>query len=195
MHAPLAIKQPARWRVIVAGICALILHGGAGRFCLHAHAAHHARAGGPHALGGGGGWPPSTMPATWRAPCSQPSSNDLGRKYLDLPLRPGDCREPARRRWAGQTACLCGPCCGFAMAGFSSTAGAAAGRAGTNWLIQQGTSRNWAAFCGAGRALPSFWRGGGGAEFTWLVMGPPPVALGLRLLGIAFLGCMAMPPP
>ena len=32
MHAPLAIKQPARWRVIVAGICALILTVGLARF-------------------------------------------------------------------------------------------------------------------------------------------------------------------
>ncbi len=81
MHAPLAIKQPARWRVIVAGICALILTVGLARFAYTPMLPiMREQAGLTHWAAG---WLATVNYAGYMAGTLLAASiNDLGRKYL-----------------------------------------------------------------------------------------------------------------
>ena len=136
MHAPLAIKQPARWRVIVAGICALILTVGLARFAYTPMLPiMREQAGLTHWAAG---WLATVNYAGYMAGTLLAASiNDLGRKYLIY--RCGLLIAVVSTAAMGWTDSVPVWSVLRFVAGFSSTAGLllASGLV-LNWLIRQG---------------------------------------------------------
>lgn len=136
MHAPLAIKQPARWRVIVAGICALILTVGLARFAYTPMLPiMREQAGLTHWAAG---WLATVNYAGYMAGTLLAASiNDLGRKYLIY--RCGLVIAVVSTAAMGWTDSVPVWSVLRFVAGFSSTAGLllASGLV-LNWLIRQG---------------------------------------------------------
>ena len=193
MHAPLAIKQPARWRVIVAGICALILTVGLARFAYTPMLPiMREQAGLTHWAAG---WLATVNYAGYMAGTLLAASiNDLGRKYLIY--RCGLVIAVVSTAAMGWTDSVPVWSVLRFVAGFSSTAGLllASGLV-LNWLIRQGHRPQLGLhFVGLGLGIAV-----SGVAVAALVQGLPwdRQWLGLGLLGIAFLGpaWLWMPPP
>ena len=169
MHAPLAIKQPARWRVIVAGICALILTVGLARFAYTPMLPiMREQAGLTHWAAG---WLATVNYAGYMAGTLLAASiNDLGRKYLIYR-------------------------CGLVIAVVSTAGLLLASGLVLNWLIRQGHRPQLGLhFVGLGLGIAV-----SGVAVAALVQGLPwdRQWLGLGLLGIVFFGpaWLWMPPP
>jgi MFS family permease len=193
MHAPLAIKQPARWRVIVAGICALILTVGLARFAYTPMLPiMREQAGLTHWAAG---WLATVNYAGYMAGTLLAASiNDLGRKYLIY--RCGLVIAMVSTAAMGWTDSVPVWSVLRFVAGFSSTAGLllASGLV-LNWLIRQGHRPQLGLhFVGLGLGIAV-----SGVAVAALVQGLPwdRQWLGLGLLGIAFFGpaWLWMPPP
>ena len=193
MHAPLAIKQPARWRVIVAGICALILTVGLARFAYTPMLPiMREQAGLTHWAAG---WLATVNYAGYMAGTLLAASiNDLGRKYLIY--RCGLVIAMVSTAAMGWTDSVPVWSVLRFVAGFSSTAGLllASGLV-LNWLIRQGHRPQLGLhFVGLGLGIAV-----SGVAGAALVQGLPwdRQWLGLGLLGIAFFGpaWLWMPPP
>ena len=193
MHAPLAIKQPARWRVIVAGICALILTVGLARFAYTPMLPiMREQAGLTHWAAG---WLATVNYAGYMAGTLLAASiNDLGRKYLIY--RCGLVIAVVSTAAMGWTDSVPVWSVLRFVAGFSSTAGLllASGLV-LNWLIRQGHRPQLGLhFVGLGLGIAV-----SGVAVAALVQGLPwdRQWLGLGLLGIAFFGpaWLWMPPP
>ncbi len=193
MHAPLAIKQPARWRVIVAGICALILTVGLARFAYTPMLPiMREQAGLTHWAAG---WLATVNYVGYMAGTLLAASiNDLGRKYLIY--RCGLVIAVVSTAAMGWTDSVPVWSVLRFVAGFSSTAGLllASGLV-LNWLIRQGHRPQLGLhFVGLGLGIAV-----SGVAVAALVQGLPwdRQWLGLGLLGIAFFGpaWLWMPPP
>ncbi len=193
MHAPLAIKQPARWRVIVAGICALILTVGLARFAYTPMLPiMREQAGLTHWAAG---WLATVNYAGYMAGTLLAASiNDLGRKYLIY--RCGLVIAVVSTAAMGWTDSVPVWSVLRFVAGFSSTAGLllASGLV-LNWLIRQGHRPQLGLhFVGLGLGIAV-----SGVAVAALVQGLSwdRQWLGLGLLGIAFFGpaWLWMPPP
>ena len=193
MHAPLAIKQPARWRVIVAGICALILTVGLARFAYTPMLPiMREQAGLTHWAAG---WLATVNYAGYMAGTLLAASiNDLGRKYLIY--RCGLVIAVVSTAAMGWTDSVPVWSVLRFVAGFSSTAGLllASGLV-LNWLIRQGHRPQLGLhFVGLGLGIAV-----SGVAVAALVQGLPwdRQWLGLGLLGIVFFGpaWLWMPPP
>lgn len=193
MHAPLAIKQPARWRVIVAGICALILTVGLARFAYTPMLPiMREQAGLTHWAAG---WLATVNYAGYMAGTLLAASiNDLGRKYLIY--RCGLVIAVVSTAAMGWTDSVPVWSVLRFVAGFSSTAGLllASGLV-LNWLIRQGHRPQLGLhFVGLGLGIAV-----SGVAVAALVQGLSwdRQWLGLGLLGIVFFGpaWLWMPPP
>ena len=193
MHAPLAIKQPERWRVIVAGICALILTVGLARFAYTPMLPiMREQAGLTHWAAG---WLATVNYAGYMAGTLLAASiNDLGRKYLIY--RCGLLIAVVSTAAMGWTDSVPVWSVLRFVAGFSSTAGLllASGLV-LNWLIRQGHRPQLGLhFVGLGLGIAV-----SGVAVAALVQGLPwdRQWLGLGLLGIVFFGpaWLWMPPP
>ena len=195
-HArPLAIKQPARWRVIVAGICALILTVGLARFAYTPMLPiMREQAGLTHWAAG---WLATVNYAGYMAGTLLAASiNDLGRKYLIY--RCGLVIAVVSTAAMGWTDSVPVWSVLRFVAGFSSTAGLLlASGPGTQLADSAGApAAAGAAFCGARLGHRRLWRGGGGPGAR-LAVGPPVAGPGVarhRLLGPHGFGCRRLCP-